>query len=263
MGIKRYGDGVTFIEGKSWQKILTRKGINTIHRNAMTDAGNWVKGNVIPARWEWKMVGKSPFNLKLGARGLLARSRELYKDGATGPGAPDLRQFFQKHFGGWDPWGKAAPDRKKVLERNQALLRSGAGGYQTSRSDQWTRAYRDYRRWAKQLTKNWIARQKGSFPPITLTGKLASVAGTGKVKAKATAKAARAEVTVPRAGRQNREVRRAFGALVEAEKRQTAVVIERSIQDQITGTASQTKLGKKQARAATREIKKTIQRQVR
>lgn len=217
---------------------MSQKEINTINRNIVAAGAEWMRLGVIPSRFSNDVMRAPPFGVGLNKTRIMTRARTLYNAKRTGPGAPSLSDFFAHYFEKWDPWGKAPPPMHLVMARNSELLRSGKGGFRRSRDERWTRAQAEYRKFAKNKTREYIAKHVDRLAPMTLYGVLSSVAATGRVKARATKTKAMASLTVPRKDRQNKVVQRAFSMLLERERMEIGRVMERALAEQIEGKGS-------------------------
>jgi hypothetical protein len=253
--IEQLAPGVDLLVGPAWRKVFSVQGIKEANQMALEDALRDFQTTAIPRRF-WPK--KNPAGARVTWLTLFARGREAQRRGLRNvPGAPDLQEIYDGSFGGWDPWGTKPPPTDQVLARNRALLMGGRGGFRGSRDERWTRARREYRRWAKQHVRKWLAAADagGRFNAITLTGELRSVAQTGKVRVGGSAKKSWAELSIPRAGRQNRQVQKIFGGggrsmpITGSEWERIRMVVRNSIAASVTGKTSKIPTKGRRARA--------------
>lgn len=267
--IRRYGSAgasvdVQFLDGPSWRKAVgSQKELNTINREAIRAGALWWQQNAIPSRFDNDTVRGAPFRASNTTYDLFVRALASAKRGVTPVGTIPLQRMLDTVTMGWNPWTNAPPPADLASWYRRAFMAS-----YRSASGQNTTLFSNLRRWAKDaVRKKYAASNPNAFPAITMTGTLASVAGTGKVRATATGKASKATVTIPRKDRQNDVVRHIFGgsgrsAIITAdEMRQIAQTVGQYIIEAVTGAGSTTKrLQRGAARAAAKQDKASRKR---
>ena len=240
------------LTSEAWRRAFNPAGIKEVNQVALADALRDWRETALPKRFSRE---ESPVRLRVTWITVLNRAKDAYRRNLRNvPGAPDLHEFYERSFGGWDPWSRLEPPIDRVQRRNSALLKAGGGGYQRSTRDTWTRAKAEYRQWAKQLTRNMAQRVATNYDPLVLEGVLRASVQTGRIKVSGTAKKTRGVVTMPRAGRQNKQVIRVLGGggkgpvVPSSEWKRMTEVLRASIVASVTGKAS--KLPAKRGRKA-------------